>query len=255
MVLLLFVLASMEAPAVDVRGWALEVSLSAQRAADEYGRRNLRDPAFAAAAAALREGFEPERFCEVARGAFDERSSRLAWDEIRPWLGSSLVRRMESAERKERSVESLLAFEARLERTPPSAVRRELVERLDRASGMSDVAIELQVSMMEAVLSGINRGLPEARRRGEEELRRSLERVRAEVSPRTRERVLVSLLYAYEGVSDEALTEYVGFLESETGLALSSVLLESLLEAVSDASRRTSELVSARARDFGKAKT
>jgi hypothetical protein len=228
---------------IDIRGWALDVALSVHRAADDYREKSPHDPTAATAAEALREGFASDRFVELAAEAFSERASSLDWSEILPQLESPLVQKMERLERAEAS---------RFTRDECPPARIELVRRLDRATGTSDIALELQATMTASLLDGINSSLPVARKRAEGDVMSAVDRVRASIETRTREQILSSLVHTYEDVSDEELRQYVKFLESENGLALSQAILESLLVAISDASRRTNEFVGSRARSFGR---
>jgi hypothetical protein len=228
---------------VDIRGWAREMARSVHRAAESYGAFAPRDPASALVTDALTRGFAEDRLAEEAARAFAERSNDLVWAEILPWLHSPLVQKMERLERAE------------LPASPPGGatpVRLELLERLDRATGTSDIALELQAAMTASIVDGVNASLPVAHQRAEGELTFALDRVRASLEPETRERILSSFLHTYRDVSDEELREYVEFLESDNGLALSQAILESLYVAIEDSSRRTSSIVASRARTLGK---
>ena len=103
---------------------------------------------------AMSEGFASERIYRVAEETFRERASGMRLGSALEWLRSPFARRMERAEFNG-SRGSLEGYIAELESAPPSGERVELLLRLDRASGTSDAAVEMQAAMMKALLQGM----------------------------------------------------------------------------------------------------
>jgi hypothetical protein len=239
---------------LDLRRMTDEIVLAARGAGEAYLAADPRDPRAPLFRAALREGFEPDRFYRIAADSFRERSTGLAWNEILPWLRSALVRKLNRVSTDDFPNPSSEELRRELASSPPSLARLELVERLDRASGRSATAVAMEITLLKTLLAGMNSGLDPARRASPVEIERAAERYRPEFLAAARERVRLSLLHRYQNVEDRELREYLSFLESSGGVSLGRSVLESLFAAMEDAAQRSGELLSARVRDLAKTK-
>ena len=103
---------------------------------------------------AMSEGFGSERIYRVAEDTFREKANGMHLGAALEWLRSPFARRMEQAG-SSGTRGSLESYIAGVESAPPSGDRVELLLRLDRASGSSDAAVEMQVAMMKALLQGM----------------------------------------------------------------------------------------------------
>ena len=191
----------------------------------------------------MSEGFASERIYRVAEETFRENATGMRLGAALEWLRSPFARRMERMESSE-ARGSLDSYVAGLASAPPSGDRVELLLRLDRASGASDAAVEMQVAMMKALLLGMYPS-----RVGTEQ---AVEQVRPKLARKTRNRIQLSLHFMYRDVSDEELEQYLAYLESENGEWLSSVLLKSLFAAMESGARRSGEVLAERLTELTK---
>lgn len=192
---------------------------------------------------AMSEGFASERLYRVAEETFRKEATGMRLGAALEWLRSPFARRMERTE-SSGARGQLDSYVAGLESAPPSGGRVELLLRLDRASGASDAAVEMQVAIMKALLVGMYPS-----RAGTEQ---AVEQVRPKLARKTRNRIQLSLHYMYRDVSDEELERYLGYLESENGAWLSSVLLKSLFAAMEEGARRSGEVLAERLTELTK---
>jgi hypothetical protein len=198
---------------------------------------------------AMAQGFRAERLYEVAEEAFRQRASGLQLAAALRFLRSPIARRIEDAERGG-SEETLARYTHELASAPPTRERVELLLRLDRASGTSDAAVEMQAAMLKALLQGLYPSGPDVRRTIED----ALDEARPRLARKTRARIQVSLHFMYRDLGDDELSEYVSFLESENGEWLSRVMLKSLFAAMEHGARRSGEVLAKRLKEQSKLK-
>ncbi len=173
-----------------------------------------RDLLVALAAAAFdREAMQREGLAEL-RSRMDTSKAEAA---LR-WLDGELGRRIIRADEGASSPESLAQMEAfarSLGSDPPSEERLALVQRLDEASGAS----ELTAGMMEMMTLSTGRAVQPAVRsaRSAELLEEQLEAQLPLLRKAARNMTLIGMLFGYRGLSDADLTAYVSFLESPDG--------------------------------------
>ena len=183
----------------------------------------------------------------VAEETFREKATGMRLGTALEWLRSPFARRMERAESSgfEGSLESYIAG---LESAPPSGDRVELLLRLDRASGTSDAAVEMQVAMMKALLQGmysLGAGTDHA-------IERAVDLGAAQVCAEDAQPNPVVAAFLYRDVSDDELVQYLAYLESEDGEWLTRVLLKALFAAMEEGARRSGEVLAERLTELTK---
>lgn len=223
-----------------------EISRSARLAANGLDGTALTSELVADAMA---KGFQPEQLYEVAEEVFRGRASGVQLGAALAWLRSPIARRIEKAETGAGGARSD-RHTAALAMTPPTGDRVELLLRLDRASGTSEAAVEMQAAMMKALLKGLYPSSPDVNHA----IERALEDARPRLARQTRARIQTSMHLMYHDVQDDELTEYVTFLESDNGEWLSRVLLKSLFAAMEHGARRSGEVLAERLKDRNKLK-
>lgn len=236
---------------VDIDAAADALSLVARKAAAE-ARGSSPDARSRIIAAAVEESFAAARFRALSARAFRERAATLPWRELVVALSSPLVREMERVEREARTIESLDAYRAFLHSSPPTPERRALVERLDRATDTSELAVDVQAVLSAAILEGINESLPFERRRPHGDVEAAVESARSSLGEKARAELRLTFLLNYREFSDAELRGYVEFLESENGRSLSRAIVDSLRFALDDAAGRLRQAISDRAREIGR---
>jgi len=220
---------------VELRRLTDQIATSALRAASDLDEGSRRS---GLVGKAMLVGFDPERLYAIAEETVRKRASERHVGPVLEWLHSPLGRRTQRA-RSHASEESRASFRDELAAEPPTRERVELFLRLDRASGTSEAAVAMQSAMTKALL----RGLYPSKDEGGHAIEKALERARPKLERQTRSRIQMSLHFMYRDLSDEALREYVEFLESEDGAWLSDVLLEALFAAMEEGARRAGEVL------------
>lgn len=94
--------------------------------------------------------------------------------------------------------------------------RLELARRLDEATSATETALDMQMMMSEAIMTNMNKILPQAQRMTEAQLEQMLERIRLQSVFPARQYTQLSIVYMYRSVSDEELGQYIQLHESET---------------------------------------
>lgn len=223
-----------------------EIARSARRAATGLDGGALTSELVADAMA---QGFQAERLYEVAEETFRDRANGLQLGAALDWLRSPIARRIEDAETSG-SDEMRARYTDELAFAPPTRERVELLLRLDRASGTSEAAVEMQAAMMKALLQGLYPSGPDVHHAIEE----ALEEARPRLARKTRTRIQMSLHFMYRDVADDELSQYVSFLESDNGEWLSRVLLKSLFAAMEEGARRSGEVLGEHLKERSKLK-
>jgi hypothetical protein len=237
---------------LDFRRLTDDIVVAAHRAGEDsagHDPHDPRDPPTGRFTAALRDGFDADRFYRIAADAFRERSSSLAWNEILPWLRSPLLQRLERLSGDDPSASSLEAFRSKIAASPPSLARLDIVERLDRATGTSATAVAMELVLMKTLLVAVNPSLDASRRLSRGQIEDVAESARPDFLAAARARVRLLFLYRYRDVDEGELRQYLSFLESRGGQSLGRSMLESLFVAISDAARRSGDLLGTRGGD------
>ena len=109
--------------------------------------------------------------------------------------------------------EAVKQYMESLQAKPPSQERRDLVQRIDVASGTSEWASEMSVVSLRNVVEG---GLA-ARGEASKDALRGVEREMTQLRRQVQTQVHALLFYVYREASDAELKQYAELLESETG--------------------------------------
>jgi len=195
-------------------------------------------------ALAMREGFAESRLYAVAARAFRESASGMRVDEAIEWLSSPTARTMKRVELAPDRA-SFHDFLESVTKRPPHIDRVELVMRLDRVTGATAAATEMQMALLGALLTGTDR-------QEDPDTGRLLDGVRETITTETASRLRLTLLYSYRNVPDDELKRYVSHLESEEGAWVHETLVEALFAALRDGARRAGEIMGERIRRKGK---
>ncbi len=117
---------------------------------------------------------------------------------------------------------------------PPAAARIALVQRLDRAAGVTDLNAEARRTLRRAVAQAAARFLAESER---SRFREDTDRPGRSTRPDEWARFdnITTMLLAYRSLSDDELGRYVEFFESPVGRWFSEVYRNSLVDAIRSA--------------------
>lgn len=171
----------------------------------------------ATVAGILARALAPERLYPLIRAEFSRLMDAQRMSEAAVWFRSPLGRRLADREAAIGSPQEFEPFAASLRRTPPTLARRALAERLDWASGATEVTVELILAVNHGLARAARLALPPERRLKLGRLDDDIARLRPRVADAVREAALPSLLFSYRAFTDEELTTYAAFLGSPAG--------------------------------------
>jgi hypothetical protein len=136
------------------------------------------------------------------------------------WYRSPLASRIAQAEvsaNEPAAQAAMTAYLQGLQRDPPSPARLRLVERLDRATGGTDTALDLVSAMTRGLARAIAPTLPPERRPRPGELEPIDQQIRREHRQQLGQAIALRMLFANRDVPDADLEEYLAFWESPPG--------------------------------------
>lgn len=154
------------------------------------------------------------------------------------FLRSPLARRMTQLELDATAPGSpaeMKKFAERTQASGPPQARLELIQRLDAATGSTEVAVDAAVAVIRAIGKALNAASPQDRRLTARELDGMIEKTKAAMSDSLRAAATLQLLFAYRSAADRELGDYVQFWESDPGRWFLRAFRKGLLEAISAA--------------------
>ncbi|MGH7306892.1 MAG: DUF4124 domain-containing protein [Candidatus Rokuibacteriota bacterium] len=195
------------------------------------------------------QSLRPEGVYGAVRDAFRLQVDRPNLEAAAAWLRSPVARRIVALEiaSSEPSAEQKVAdYAAVVKANPPPARRLELLQRLDWATGANETSADLVAAIARGLSTAVSAaGPPESRLRpGQIEDRAA--QVRARANETLREVRMMSMLYTYQALDDDDLSEYARFAGSDAGRWYNTAMRKALVGAVGKAVEQTaSELVRA----------
>ncbi len=217
---------------------------AAQQILTEGSRRKAPEQA-ARLAAIVREAMSADGLKQDVRSAMEKAVTGHEADlqAVKSWLESSTGRRltdMETAAGKA-DPKDVDRFVEAFRSTPPPKERMDLARRIDEAGGTSDFRVQITLTMMRAMMRAVNRSLPEDKKKSDQELEDTLQKMMAGLRPLVRQQTVMTLLFAYQGADDETLNSYLGFLRSPAGKWFNASTKKAVLDALARASKRMGE--------------
>jgi uncharacterized protein DUF2059 len=148
------------------------------------------------------------------------------------WYRSPLGKRITALELMALAFENGWDSAVSIERKQASQHRIALVERLDASGGASETTVDVTLSIVRSLTRAFQPVLPAAARVSNVQLDDQIARARSRTLEQIRGACLVGMLLAYRSLTDQELSEYVQFVESEAGQWYMSVMNSALLAAV-----------------------
>ena len=150
-------------------------------------------------------------------------ASRLA--QALDWYRSPLGRRTTRAE--------VAAITAERDTIPwPSEERIELVQRLDERGGASETALDVAMVLVRSLTRAAEPVRPAHLRLTSDQLESRIMRARTEALVPVRIACLQNMLFAYRGLDDAELAEYVRFVDSGAGQWYVTTMNQALVDAI-----------------------
>jgi hypothetical protein len=174
---------------------------------------------------------------DTFKSRFDEKrllAVRQAWH-------SPLFKRIAALEAQASAPEAaarIQEFAAELRRVPPHADRLALIRRVDAATGSTDFNIEIVLATIRGMALGMDPMMPASQRLKPGQLDQILSDMRTQIRAPLKNQVLVSLLYAYQSLTDEELRAYLAHLESDAGRWFDRAARDGILSGMTAAADR-----------------
>ena len=197
----------------------------------------------------LGQSLRHEAVYGAVRDAFRPQVDRPSLETTAAWLRTPIARKIVALEiaSSEPSAEQKVAdYATTLKANPPPARRLELLQRLDWVTGANETSADLVAAIARGLSTAVSAaGPPESRLRpGQIEDR--AEQARARANETLREVRTMSMLYTYQTLEDDELSEYVRFSGSDAGRWYNTAMRKALVGALEKAVEQTAtELVRA----------
>ncbi len=150
---------------------------------------------------------------KVINSHFNDKSA----DAYLTHLQSPLARKISELEGSTNDPENrdiFATFVQSLETTPASPERLALIERLDKATRITDFGVDMQAAFFKAVFTAVNPVLDDDMRVGSSEMETMVNEVRQSFSEAYKKSTQTSYLFSFRNLSDQELEQYIELCES-----------------------------------------
>lgn len=162
-------------------------------------------------------------------------------------LQSPLAKKIAELERATNAAENRAefnAFAATLKTKPASPARLKQIERLDKATRITDFGVDMQAAFFKAVFTAVNPVMEEEMRVGNSEMERMVKEVRDSFSSAYKEGTQLTYLYTFRNLSDQELEAYIKQCETSDYRWGVQLLGNAMISALNQAADRASILMS-----------
>ncbi len=128
-----------------------------------------------------------------------------------------MVGQLEEGSKSDETVKERQDFFSGLHLSPPSDVRKRLIERMDRVRHSSLIVIDTQIELLQSMTWGMRSLSEGGRGMTEFQLQQMALEMRAEIGPKIERQIWMSMLYAYKDLSDVDLEKYILLYETSAG--------------------------------------
>jgi len=119
-----------------------------------------------------------------------------------------------------------------------SSRRQSLLAQVVRVTRAAEAMVSMQINTTVGVLQGLASALPDQAMPSGAQLRAMFEAQRPQMLATSTGVMLTLFARTYQGASDRALAQYVRYLSSGPGMALTAVMMDAMDEALSSAAQR-----------------
>lgn len=196
---------------------------------------------------ALRENLTGDALREAMLTAIAARYKARHADVTLAWLRSPLGIRITALDTLTATPEGragIREYAKTLAQSPPEEGPLERARRFAAATGEAELELELMTAATFTATQVFEAALPPERRTDPAELRQRLEVRKSASGPVVAQMMLASFLYRYRDLSNDELTRYLQFVESDAGRWFHRIIGKAVLEAVAATTARTVAAVS-----------
>ena len=157
--------------------------------------------------------------------------------EVLPWLRSPVARKITQAENDALSPEAqagLLVYAQNMQQNQPPQERVVIIEEFIEAADMVDNAINIAMELFEGITASMNSAFPEENRIDQSRIRSLVERIRPTIEKQMEQNIRVSTYYTYRDISNEEISAYIDFLDSESGSQFNKIGTQAITQVLVD---------------------
>lgn len=181
---------------------------------------------------AMLASYNPEHAQQLLLDDVVNRSNNQEKQAIIRWLESPPGKRIILAEKASTTPDGLadmLRYLEGLATTPPAQPRLALIQRVEKAADLTELALKSTEIMLTSVFTTLNEAAPASERKSSQELAKLNQEALTELKPALRQsleqQMLAISLYTYRNISDADLNHYITFLNTPSGRAYVSFSL------------------------------
>jgi hypothetical protein len=197
----------------------------------------------------LARSLRHETVYRAVRDAFLPQFDRPNLEAAAAWLRTPVARKivaLENASSEPSADQKVAAFAATVKASPPPARRLELLQHLDWVTGANETSADLVAAIARGLASAVSAAGPPETRLRPGQLDERAAQVRARAYESLREVRTMSMLYTYQTLEDDELSEYVRFSGGDAGRWYHTAMRKALVGAIGKVVEQTAvELVRA----------
>src|SRR5262249_48022116 len=168
----------------------------------------------------LAQSLRHETVYGAVRDAFLRLVDRPSLEATAAWLRTPVGRKiigLEIASSQPGAEQKVAEYTAVLKTSPPAARRLELLQRLDWVTGANQTSADLVAAIARGLSAAVSAAGPAESRLRPGQIEDRAAQVRARATETLREVRTMSMLYTYQTLEDDELSEYVRFSGTEAG--------------------------------------
>ena len=219
------------------------VGLVARVAADlrpQPGQMNAAD--MATIDRILAQSLRHETVYGAVRDAFLRQVDRPSLEATAAWLRTPVGRKiigLEIASSQPGAEQKVAEYTAVVKTNPPAARRLELLQRLDWVTGANETSADLVAAIARGLSAAVSAAGPADSRLRPGQIEDRAAQVRARATETLREVRTMSMLYTYQTLEDDELSEYVRFSGTDAGRWYNTAMRKALVGAIGRAVEQT----------------
>ena len=188
--------------------------------------------------AVIAKAFDAKRLHVGAIEMFSQRADTERLQQVAQWLRGPLGSRMtalEVAATRPDAEPALREFMAQLQAAPPSPARLELAKRLSEATDAPDAALRLMTAMVQGMADAFDAARDDGTSASRQEVEAALAQLRSQREIVV-QGILVKLLFTYRDASEQELSDYAAFWESDLGRWFNGLSVDAFTTSLTGAS-------------------
>ena len=219
------------------------VGLVARVAADlrpQPGQMNAAD--MATIDRILAQSLRHENVYGAVRDAFLRQGDRPSLEAAAAWLRTPVGRKiigLEIASSQPGAEQKVAEYTAVVKTNPPAARRLELLQRLDWVTGANETSADLVAAIARGLSAAVSAAGPAESRLRPGQIEDRAAQVRARATETLREVRTMSMLYTYQTLEDDELSEYVRFSGTDAGRWYNTAMRKALVGVIGKAVEQT----------------